>query len=101
MTAAAAASRQALDLLAEQKDVEALQQVHFNHYRVMAALGEEEAARQALQAAQDAVADQAGRIGDPERREAFLQKVTVNRQILEAAARPLTPSPSPPGERGD
>ncbi|MEJ2209753.1 MAG: adenylate/guanylate cyclase domain-containing protein [Anaerolineae bacterium] len=83
--AAAAASQQALELLAEQKAVEELQQVHWNHYRVMAALGDEDAARQALAAARDAVLEQAARIGDPEKREAFLHRVTVNRQILEAA----------------
>lgn len=87
-SAAAQASQQALDLLAEQKSVEELQQVYFNHYRVMAALGDDDAARQALQAAHAALMERAERIGDPEKREAFLQRVRVNRQIMEELGSP-------------
>jgi tetratricopeptide (TPR) repeat protein len=77
------ASTQAMALLAEQKSVEEVQQVYLNHYRVLAAR-QDPTARRFLQQAHDAMMDQAGRIGDEDKRRTFLTQVKVNRAITAA-----------------
>jgi tetratricopeptide (TPR) repeat protein len=76
-------SQQAIDMLAEQKNVEEVQQIYLNHYRVLAASGDA-AAEEYLQKAQEAVIQQANAIDDLEKRETFLQKVKVNQEIAAA-----------------
>ena len=83
LAGAAEASEQAMALLAEQKSTEEVQQVYFNHYRVLAAQGDP-AAAEFLDRAHAAMMDQAGRIGDAEKRRGFLEKVKVNREIVAA-----------------
>lgn len=77
---AARTSDQAMALLAEQKDVEEVQQVYFNHFRVLAARQEPEA-RRSLQDAYAAMMQQAGRIDDPQKRQVFMDRSLINRQI--------------------
>jgi class 3 adenylate cyclase/tetratricopeptide (TPR) repeat protein len=74
------ASRRAMALVEEQRDVEEVQQVYLNHYRVLAALGDAEA-ESSLRRAHEAMMAQAERIADPERRERFLSDVVANREI--------------------
>ncbi|RME40271.1 MAG: adenylate/guanylate cyclase domain-containing protein, partial [Caldilineae bacterium] len=57
---------------------------YFACYRVLAALGEEPAARSALQAARQLVTDRAAKIRDPLLQQSFLKKVPINRQIMQA-----------------
>lgn len=83
------ASDQAMALLAEQKAVEEVQQVYFNHFRVLAARGDPQAGH-FLAEARAAMMQQAGRIDDPLRRQAFLDHSRVNRQIM------AEPDPGPP-----
>lgn len=52
--------------------------------RVLAALGEQEAAREALCAAYSIITTRAEKITDPDLRQSFLTQVAVNRQIIEA-----------------
>ena len=78
---AAEASKQAVALLAEQKDVEEVQQVHFNHFRVLAARQEPEAGS-FLQKAYTAMMQQAERIDDPQKRQVFLDQSRINQQII-------------------
>jgi class 3 adenylate cyclase/tetratricopeptide (TPR) repeat protein len=80
---AAEASGQAIALLAEQKNVEEAQQVYLNHFRVLAAR-QERSARDFLQEAYNVMARQADCIGDAEKRQRFLEKVKVNREIVAA-----------------
>ncbi|MCI0394050.1 MAG: tetratricopeptide repeat protein [Chloroflexi bacterium] len=77
-------SQQAIDLLAGQQNVEEVQQIYFNHYRVLQALGDPAAAG-ALAQARQAMQQQAEAIADPEKRQTFLEKVKVNREIAAAA----------------
>ena len=74
------ASEQAIAQLAEQKDVEELQQVYFNHFRVLAARHDPEAER-FLEKARAAMVEQAARIDDPRQRQAFVEHSRINRQI--------------------
>ena len=78
---AAEVSHHALTLLAEQKNVEEMQQVYLNHCLIMNAAGDTEAARSALDAAHRAMMEQAERIGGDEQRARFLAQVKVNREI--------------------
>jgi class 3 adenylate cyclase/tetratricopeptide (TPR) repeat protein len=73
-------SNQALALLREQKNVEEVQQVYFNHFCVLAAR-RDPAAAGFLEKAREAVAEQAERIDDAEKRRSFLEQVEVNRAI--------------------
>jgi class 3 adenylate cyclase/tetratricopeptide (TPR) repeat protein len=77
------ASDRAMVLLAEQRNVEEVQQVYFNHFRVLAAR-EDPSAREVLRSAQEAMATQAERIAAQEKRQAFLNQVKVNREIKAA-----------------
>jgi class 3 adenylate cyclase/tetratricopeptide (TPR) repeat protein len=77
------ASDRAMVLLAEQKSVEEVQQVYFNHFRVLAAR-EDPAARELLHSAHEAMAAQAERIAAQEKRQVFLNQVEVNREIKAA-----------------
>ncbi len=76
-------SSQAIKLLETQKDVEEVQQIHFNHYRVLKALNEPSAANFLLAAYQIASA-QASLIEDPADRQTFISQVLVNREIAAA-----------------
>ncbi|MBN1890091.1 MAG: tetratricopeptide repeat protein [Thermoflexales bacterium] len=73
-------SERAIKLLEEQKDVEERQQVYYNHYRVLAAL-QDEAAPHFLRQAYDTMLERANRIQDEEKRQIYLDKVSVNREI--------------------
>jgi tetratricopeptide (TPR) repeat protein len=77
------ASDQAMALLAEQKNVEEVQQIYYNHFRVLTA-HENSSAFEFLQRAQHAMQAQAERIANPEKRHSFLQQVEVNCEIREA-----------------
>ncbi len=78
---AAAASGQAIALLAEQQNVPEVQQIYLNHFRVLAAQNDP-AASEFLQKAYEAMISQADRVGDQEERQALLDKVKVNREIV-------------------
>jgi tetratricopeptide (TPR) repeat protein len=80
---AAEASGQAIAFLAEQKTVEEAQQIYLNHFRVLAAR-QDPSARDFLQEAHNVMARQAGCISDAEKRQKFLEKVKVNREIVAA-----------------
>lgn len=82
---ALAASDRAMALLAEQKSVEEVQQVYFNHFRVLDALKDPSAA-EFLQAAHETMMAQAEAIIDRRKRQVFLNQVRVNQEI-EAALR--------------
>lgn len=73
-------SQQAIDKLSEHKNVEEVQQVYLNHYRVLQACGDSSCAEY-LQKAQMAMMQQAEAITDVQTRETFLQKVKVNQEI--------------------
>ena len=75
---ALAASQKAIDLLAEQKTVEEVQQIYLNHYRVLQAAGSSEAA-EALEKGRAAMMEQADAISNMELRETFLERPQVNR----------------------
>jgi class 3 adenylate cyclase len=70
--------------VAEQKNVEEVQQIYLNHYRVLAAQGDETAVEY-LQHACTAMMQQAELIDDPAVRQTFLDKVNVNREIRKEA----------------
>ena len=78
---AAEVSGQAIALLAEQKNVEEVQQIYLNHFRILAAQ-HDPSAGDFLQKAYDAMMSQAKRIGNREKRQAFLDKVKANREII-------------------
>jgi tetratricopeptide (TPR) repeat protein len=80
---AAEASSQAIALLAEQKSTEEMQQVYFNHFRVLAAR-HDPSAREVLLTAYEAMKEQAGHIADPQKRKTFLEQVQVNQEITAA-----------------
>jgi tetratricopeptide (TPR) repeat protein len=77
---AAEYSGEAVALLAENKNVEEIQQIYLNHYLVLVAL-DDPAAGGYLQLAYDAMMTQAMAINDPAKRKIFLEKVKVNRAI--------------------
>lgn len=77
---ALAASQDAITRLADTPNVEEVQQIYLNHYRVLKALNELSAA-DVLRQADKAVLEQASAIADPDKREVFLTKVRVNREI--------------------
>jgi hypothetical protein len=76
---------EALAILAEceAEGPDAPQRDYFYCYRVLAATGHPEQARQALQAAYDLVAARAEKITDPALRQNFLERVRVNREIVQ------------------
>jgi class 3 adenylate cyclase/tetratricopeptide (TPR) repeat protein len=59
---------------------------YFMCHRVLSAVGQEEAARDALQSAYELTMAQAERIKDPSLRRSFLEQVRTNRQIVRAYA---------------
>jgi adenylate cyclase len=59
---------------------------YFMCYRVLSAVGREEAAQDALQSAYKLTMAQAERIADPSLRRSFLERVLINRQIVRAYA---------------
>jgi tetratricopeptide (TPR) repeat protein len=83
---AAEASHEAITRLAEHKNVEEVQQIYLNHYRVLKKAQGEAAAADSLQQAQAAVMAQAAQISDPVKRQSFLEKVKVNQEITVAMA---------------
>ncbi len=80
------ASDQALDLLAKQGNVPEPQQLYLNHYRILAARGDS-AAGDYLAKAKSAMLAQSDRIADPGKRQIFLEKVKVNREVEGTKAR--------------
>lgn len=78
--AAAEYSNKAILLLSEQKDVEEVQQIYLNHYRVLSALNDLSAGEY-LQEAQDTMVKRANRIEDDEQRRIYLEGVKVNQEI--------------------
>ena len=76
-------SQQAIDLLAEQENVEDLPQIYLNHYRVLQAAGDTTAVSY-LHKAHEAMTQQAKQIEDAETRETFLEKARVNQEIRKA-----------------
>ncbi len=73
-------SERALDLLAEQKNGGEVQQFYLNHYHILQALADPDAA-EFLRRAQQAMLAQAQRIADDQERQGFLENVSVNREI--------------------
>jgi class 3 adenylate cyclase/predicted ATPase len=73
-------SQQAIDMLAEQKNVEEVQQVYLNHYRVLKAQGSK-SAKKFLKQADATMQQQASAISDEKRRTSFLKNVKVNQAI--------------------
>jgi len=61
------------------------QQDYFYCYQVFAAGGENETANQALQAAYNLVMARAEKIADSALRQSFLERVPINREIVQAA----------------
>jgi tetratricopeptide (TPR) repeat protein len=82
---AAEASDAAIARLAEHKNVEDVQQIYLNHYRVLKAQ-DDPAAGEALKQAQTAMLAQAEQISDRVKRQGFLEKVKVNQEITAALA---------------
>jgi len=80
------ASTWAVERLEEIGAIEGAEEaVYHNHFQVLEAAGHSDAARQALQQAQQVVREKAEQISDPALRQGFLDKVPLNRQILRAA----------------
>jgi class 3 adenylate cyclase/predicted ATPase len=77
---AAEVSGQAISLLSSQKDVEEVQRIYLNHFRVLYELNPSEA-RASLERAYDEMMSQARRLADEHERETFLRQVKVNQQI--------------------
>jgi len=73
-------SDQAIKLLEEQKDVEEVQQIYLNHYRVLAA-SRSPAAADYLQKAHETMIGRAQFMEDEETRRIYLEQVKVNREI--------------------
>ena len=73
-------SNQAVKLLAAQKDVEEVQQIYLNHYRVLTAR-QDPAAPEFLQRACDTMMSRASRIEDEDKRQIYLKQVKVNQDI--------------------
>ena len=78
-------AEQALDLLNEcsGQGPEAPQQDYFTCYQVLAAAGQDQEARLALQSAYELVMARAEKITDPSLRKSFLENVPINRQIAQ------------------
>jgi len=76
-------STQAIKLLEAQKDVEEVQQITFNHYRILKVIPDPEADN-FLQRAHQTMLAQANLITDPKQREDFMKEVVVNQQIAAA-----------------
>jgi tetratricopeptide (TPR) repeat protein len=76
--------QQALAILeeCEGKGSELPQQDYFTCYRVLSRAGQEETAHSALQAAYDLVVARADRITDAALRQSFLERVSLNREIV-------------------
>ena len=80
---AASLSKEALDLLAEQKDVEEMQQVYLNHFRVLDAANDPQAI-DFLKKAHQTMTERARRIPDEDNRQIYLSQVKVNQEIRQA-----------------
>jgi len=80
MDEAATLSHRAIKLLATQKDVEEVQQIYLNHYRVLTALKALEAGNY-LQQAYNTMVSRANCILDEGARQTYLQGVKVNQEI--------------------
>lgn len=76
-------SEQAIALLAQNPHGEEVQGIYLNHYRVLEKLGDP-AAGEFLEKARGVMNTQAERISSPEMRQTFLERVRVNREILNA-----------------
>jgi tetratricopeptide (TPR) repeat protein len=85
--AALAASNQAINLLATQKDVEEVQMVYLNHYRVLKANNDAQADKY-LQTAYDTMLERASRLEDETQRRTYLEQVKVNQDIMTARRLP-------------
>ena len=81
---ALAISQRAVQLLAEQQDVEEQQAIYFNHFLVLMA-ADNPAADKYLQKARATVQEQAEQITDEADRQIFLQSARVN-QLIQATA---------------
>ncbi len=81
--AALEASDQAINLLEAQKDVEEVQQITFNHYRILKTLNDPYADN-FLVRSREIVNEQASLITDPAERQAFTENVLINQQIAAA-----------------
>jgi tetratricopeptide (TPR) repeat protein len=81
--AALEASSRAVKLLEAQKDVEEVQQITFNHYHVLKALGDT-AADNFLQRSYEIMLAQAALIDEQCDRQEFMEKMLVNQQLTAA-----------------
>lgn len=73
-------SNKAITLLGLQQDMEEAQRIYLNHYDVLAARDDPDAA-DFLKQAYDAMMGQAERLADSQDRQVFLEQVRVNREI--------------------
>ena len=85
--AALAASNQAIKLLATQKDVEEVQMIYLNHYRVLKANNDAQADKY-LQTAYDTMLERASRLEDQTQRSIYLEQVKINQEIMSARGLP-------------
>ena len=60
------------------------QRDYFICYQVLTAAGQAEAARTALQSAYDLIMTRAGKIANPTLRQSFLERIQVNREVVQA-----------------
>jgi tetratricopeptide (TPR) repeat protein len=81
---ALACAQEALTILEEcgGEGPEFPQRDYFSCYQVLSAVGQGETARDALQSAYDLVAARAEKIADPALRRSFLERVSINREIV-------------------
>jgi len=75
-------STQAVAELESHPGGEEVQQIYFTHWRLMQAVGQMPAARDALRKAHQRLQAQADSLTDPAQRAAFLERIILNRQIL-------------------
>jgi hypothetical protein len=75
-------SGEAMKRLEAQKDVEEVQAIYLNHYRILNTTKDPSAVT-ALEKAHEIMTAQADSIVDPDERDAFLNNVRVNRMIVE------------------
>ncbi|HNT78623.1 MAG TPA: tetratricopeptide repeat protein [Anaerolineae bacterium] len=73
-------SNRAITLLGTQKDVEETQRIYLNHYYVLAARDDPDAA-DFLKQAHDVMMSEAERLAEPQDRKIFLEQLRVNREI--------------------
>ena len=73
-------SEEAVNLLEAQKDVEEVQQIYLNHYRVLNA-HKDPAAREYLHKAYDTMIKRAQQLQGEDQRSIYLGRVRVNREI--------------------